>query len=56
MCGPGSLERGQEVVGKVSLVGDGRRWRRGTLAEVARFGGAVLESGGTGGRSQGLER
>ncbi len=38
------------------LVEDGRAPDEGTLAEVARFCGAVLESDGAGGRSQGLER
>jgi len=38
------------------LVEDGRAPDEGTLTEVARFCGAVLEPGGAGGRSQGLER
>ena len=38
------------------MVEDGRAPDEGTLTEVARFCGAVLESGGAGGRSQGLER
>ena len=38
------------------LVEDERAPDDGTLTEVARFCGAVLESGGAGGRSQGLER
>ncbi len=38
------------------LVEDGRAPDEGTLTEVARFCGAVLEPGGAGGRCQGLER
>ncbi len=37
------------------MVEDGRAPGEGTLTEVARFCGAVLEPGGAGGRSQGLE-
>jgi hypothetical protein len=53
MCGLGSLERGQEVVREVSLVGDGRVPDEVTLTEVTRFNGAVLESGGDGESSGG---
>ena len=38
------------------MVEYGRAPDEGTLTDVARFCGAVLESGGAGGRSQGLER
>ncbi len=38
------------------LVENGRAPDEGTLTEVARFCGAVLESGGAGGRSKDLER
>ena len=53
-CGP--CERGQEVGEGACLVEDGRAPDEGTLTEVARFCGAVLEPGGAGGRSQGRER
>ena len=51
-----SYRRGQEVGEGAYLVEDGRAPDEGTLTEVARFCGAVLESGEDGGRSQGLER
>ena len=52
----GHVNEAKKWLEKGVMLRTGMGWLGGTLAEVARFCGAVLESGGAGGRSQGRER